>query len=156
MRPPDGKWGSQEANGSWNGMVGMLHRGEVDMALGPLGITRARCMCWRPNPARDLTNFFLTLRNAFYRQREEACDFSSALAVDEWFILVRAPDIAADPLAMTRWEFIREIRFPQKKSNKAKNIEYSTVQVFLADPSTLPRGSCCASRRWPSWPHSSR
>ncbi len=59
MRPPDGKWGSQEANGSWNGMVGMLHRGEVDMALGPLGITRARCMCWRSNPVRDLT-YFLT------------------------------------------------------------------------------------------------
>ncbi len=45
--------------------------------------------------------------------------------MDEWSILVRAPDIAADPLAMTRWELKRKIKFPQKKSNKAKNIEYS-------------------------------
>ncbi len=29
--------------------------------------------------------------------------------MDEWSILVRAPDIAADPLAMTRWELMREI-----------------------------------------------
>ena len=42
MRPPDGKWGSKNEDGSWNGMVGMLHRGEVDMALGPFGVTEAR------------------------------------------------------------------------------------------------------------------
>ncbi|KAI0233279.1 Glutamate receptor ionotropic, kainate 2 [Lamellibrachia satsuma] len=40
--PPDRKWGSPEADGSWNGMVGMVQRGEVDWALGKFTITNIR------------------------------------------------------------------------------------------------------------------
>ncbi|TRY76579.1 hypothetical protein TCAL_10143 [Tigriopus californicus] len=42
IRPPDGKWGVLEANGSWNGMVGMVSRKEVDFALGPFGMSAER------------------------------------------------------------------------------------------------------------------
>lgn len=42
IRPPDGKWGILEANGSWNGMVGMVSRQEVDFALGPFGMSTER------------------------------------------------------------------------------------------------------------------
>ena len=34
VRSHDGKWGVGDENGDWNGMLGMLHRNEVDMAIG--------------------------------------------------------------------------------------------------------------------------
>ena len=34
VRAPDGAWGSEDKDGNWNGMVGMVHRNEVDFALG--------------------------------------------------------------------------------------------------------------------------
>ncbi len=58
MRPPDGKWGAKTANGSWNGMVGMLHRREVDMALGPFSITKARY--------EAVNSYFRRLDTAFF------------------------------------------------------------------------------------------
>ncbi|XP_071540830.1 uncharacterized protein [Panulirus ornatus] len=57
VRPPDGKWGTKEADGSWTGMVGMVGRKtdidrlafvqcgwmqEVDMGVGPFSLTAVR------------------------------------------------------------------------------------------------------------------
>ncbi|XP_068216610.1 probable glutamate receptor [Palaemon carinicauda] len=42
VRPPDRSWGIQRPDGSWTGMVGMIRRKEVDMAIGPFGITYLR------------------------------------------------------------------------------------------------------------------
>ncbi|KAG0726508.1 Glutamate receptor ionotropic, delta-1 [Chionoecetes opilio] len=42
MRPPDGRWGVELPNGSWNGMLGMIQRQEVDMAVGPFAISYPR------------------------------------------------------------------------------------------------------------------
>nr|AGJ51191.1 olfactory ionotropic receptor IR4 [Panulirus argus] len=42
VRPPDGKWGTKEADGSWTGMVGMVGRKESDMGVGPFSLTAVR------------------------------------------------------------------------------------------------------------------
>ncbi|XP_071533139.1 probable glutamate receptor isoform X2 [Panulirus ornatus] len=42
VRPEDGMWGAPNADGTWNGMLGMVKRNEADLALGPFGITEAR------------------------------------------------------------------------------------------------------------------
>ncbi|XP_064099394.1 probable glutamate receptor [Macrobrachium nipponense] len=42
VRPPDRSWGIRRPDGSWTGMVGMIRRKEVDMAIGPFGITYIR------------------------------------------------------------------------------------------------------------------
>ncbi|KAK8377518.1 hypothetical protein O3P69_013863 [Scylla paramamosain] len=42
VRPPDGSFGTRLANGTATGMVGMVGRKEVDLGLGPFGITPAR------------------------------------------------------------------------------------------------------------------
>nr|XP_053641769.1 glutamate receptor ionotropic, kainate 2-like [Cherax quadricarinatus] len=42
MRPPDGGWGAKMQDGTWNGMVGMVARKEVDFGLGPFGVTAVR------------------------------------------------------------------------------------------------------------------
>nr|XP_045600088.1 probable glutamate receptor [Procambarus clarkii] len=36
VRPPDRYWGNRLQNGSWSGMVGMVMRQEVDLAVGPV------------------------------------------------------------------------------------------------------------------------
>ena len=38
----DGYWGSQEADGSWNGMVGMVNRGQADLIGTALSYTKER------------------------------------------------------------------------------------------------------------------
>nr|XP_042906672.1 glutamate receptor ionotropic, delta-1-like [Parasteatoda tepidariorum] len=40
--PPDGEWGRKMDNGSWTGLVGMVHRGEADLAISQLSITAER------------------------------------------------------------------------------------------------------------------
>ncbi|KAG7153933.1 Glutamate receptor-like 67, partial [Homarus americanus] len=42
VQPADGTFGSKQNDGSWSGMVGMVARGEADIALGPFGITESR------------------------------------------------------------------------------------------------------------------
>ena len=38
----DGAWGSMNPNGSFNGMIGMLERDEIDIALTSFYVTEAR------------------------------------------------------------------------------------------------------------------
>ena len=38
----DGFWGSEDAGGEWNGMVGMVSRGEADMVGSAMSSTSAR------------------------------------------------------------------------------------------------------------------
>ena len=42
QEPIDNYWGSQLANGTWVGMTGMLHRKEVDVAIGAMSLTAER------------------------------------------------------------------------------------------------------------------
>ncbi|XP_012934736.1 glutamate receptor ionotropic, delta-1, partial [Aplysia californica] len=42
VEPPDRLWGAPESNGSWNGIVGMVMRGEIEFGVGPLTITGVR------------------------------------------------------------------------------------------------------------------
>ncbi|XP_037789134.1 glutamate receptor ionotropic, delta-2-like [Penaeus monodon] len=60
----DGNWGSQLANGTWNGMVGMVARKEADMGVAPFTVTL---------------------------QREEAIDFTFPYFTDPAAILTPAP-----------------------------------------------------------------
>ncbi len=41
VMPEDGKWGSQNGDGSWNGMVGMAVGGSADLII-PLAVTKSR------------------------------------------------------------------------------------------------------------------
>ncbi|XP_076365826.1 glutamate receptor ionotropic, kainate glr-3-like [Tachypleus tridentatus] len=50
MSPDDHQWGVQLSNGKWTGMIGMVHRGEVDFALGPFAINYER------HQVTDMTN----------------------------------------------------------------------------------------------------
>jgi hypothetical protein len=38
----DGKYGSQEENGSWSGQIGLLQRKELDLSIMDLTVTASR------------------------------------------------------------------------------------------------------------------
>ncbi|KAG8191720.1 hypothetical protein JTE90_008784 [Oedothorax gibbosus] len=41
--PPDGTWGAPSAtNGNWSGLIGMVQRNQVDMAIGSIFVSEAR------------------------------------------------------------------------------------------------------------------
>ncbi|XP_052069248.1 probable glutamate receptor [Mytilus californianus] len=42
VHPPDGQYGGPKEDGSWTGMVGMIMRGEIDIAAAPFTITSIR------------------------------------------------------------------------------------------------------------------
>ncbi|XP_069995849.1 glutamate receptor 4-like [Penaeus vannamei] len=85
VRPPDRLWGIRLGNGTWNGMMGMVHRGEVEFALGPFAVTP---------------------------QREEACDFSMEVHSDNQAIIMIRPGLQNDlsgflkPFTLQVWVLI--------------------------------------------------
>ena len=40
--PAIGMWGYKEANGTWNGVIGMVNRGEVDVGVCDVAMTAER------------------------------------------------------------------------------------------------------------------
>ena len=52
----DGKWGGTDGNGTWNGLMGMLIRGEADIVAAALTITKERLM---------VTTFSVTLLKGY-------------------------------------------------------------------------------------------
>ncbi|GBO15232.1 Glutamate receptor ionotropic, delta-2, partial [Araneus ventricosus] len=63
--PEDRQWGLQQDNGSWTGLIGMIERGEADMACTFLAMTD---------------------------QRMEAVDFSSSYALEVYTFATHMPD----------------------------------------------------------------
>ncbi|XP_045118453.1 glutamate receptor-like [Portunus trituberculatus] len=70
LRPSDRMWGIMLPNGTYNGMVGMLLREEVDFALGP---------------------FFLS------DSREKVADFTASFYYDSYYIVSQRPIASSDP-----------------------------------------------------------
>ncbi|XP_063840062.1 probable glutamate receptor [Scylla paramamosain] len=66
---PGNLWGGPLANGTWTGMLGMLHRQEAELAIAP---------------------FFVT------PQRESVCDFSVTVFSDYQAILMQRPKLQSD------------------------------------------------------------
>ncbi|XP_071513089.1 glutamate receptor-like [Panulirus ornatus] len=75
IRPPDSHWGIKLSDGSWNGMMGMVYRNEVEFALGPFAVTA---------------------------QREDAVDFSMAVHSDNQAIIMVRPGLASDMLGFLK------------------------------------------------------
>ncbi|XP_076044674.1 glutamate receptor ionotropic, kainate 3-like [Oratosquilla oratoria] len=71
VRSPDRTWGLRQPNGSWTGMMGQLHRREVDMAVGPFGITEARAQA-----AAFSEPLYIIEQRIFYRRPEMGPDLA--------------------------------------------------------------------------------
>ncbi|XP_045121849.1 probable glutamate receptor isoform X2 [Portunus trituberculatus] len=127
--PDDDQWGSLQENGWWTGMVGEVHRREVEMALGPTSITEAR---------------------------EKAIDFTMPFDYEPWDILIPESIVTVDltaylfPFAGLVWSLVmvstlvvgilawvlsriwgdRGILYPAKKSCKTYSFSLYVFDTF--------------------------
>ncbi|CAL4062684.1 unnamed protein product, partial [Meganyctiphanes norvegica] len=76
IRPPDHLWGVGFPNGSWNGMLGMVKRREVDMALGPFALE--------------------------WERYHYACEFSHCVFTDFVGLLLKRPKVETDIMAFVK------------------------------------------------------
>ncbi|XP_071526298.1 glutamate receptor U1-like [Panulirus ornatus] len=88
VEPDDRAWGTKLPNGSWTGMLGLVSRQEVDIALGPFGHTESR------TEVADFTrSFFFDDRSILARKGVPEIDpwsFVFSLAPMVWLVLLGA------------------------------------------------------------------
>ncbi|VDK41779.1 unnamed protein product [Anisakis simplex] len=85
----DKSYGSKEANGKWNGMVGELQRGDADLAVASLTISYSR------SEVIDFTVPYMHLGISILFKKPETTDpsffaFMSPLSVDVWVSMLAA------------------------------------------------------------------
>uniref|UniRef100_A0A9J2P213 Glutamate receptor n=2 Tax=Ascaris TaxID=6251 RepID=A0A9J2P213_ASCLU len=85
----DKAYGSKEANGKWNGMVGELQRGDADLAVASLTISYSR------SEVIDFTVPYMHLGISILFKKPEATDpsffaFMSPLSMDVWISILIA------------------------------------------------------------------
>ena len=51
LAAPPGEWGEADANGTYNGLLGMLQRGEKDISLNYFTVTRDRIKDFDMSPS---------------------------------------------------------------------------------------------------------
>ncbi|XP_071548145.1 glutamate receptor ionotropic, kainate 5-like [Panulirus ornatus] len=86
--PSDGFWGAEYPNGSWFGMMGMMQRKEVDLALGPFAISLDR------SRVADFSVPILSIDHTiFYARQEVSPDllgFIKPFTASVWSLLALA------------------------------------------------------------------
>ncbi|KAK7489271.1 hypothetical protein BaRGS_00019523, partial [Batillaria attramentaria] len=63
LTPPDNSWGQKQADGQWDGLIGMLTRKEADMAVGPLTLTLERSSVADPTTPYAYDNVVVIFRH---------------------------------------------------------------------------------------------
>ncbi|XP_066984757.1 probable glutamate receptor [Macrobrachium rosenbergii] len=131
VRPPDRSWGYQEPDGSWVGMVGMVLRKEVDMALGPFGI----------NPLRkSVVDFTRTMLVDYVRIAAK----QGKSEVDPWgFIMPLTPSVWAGVLVsltviMAIVAILSHLVPLEEDSSEQDNLAY--IRVFLGQDVFITSG----------------
>ncbi|XP_063715988.1 glutamate receptor 2-like [Symsagittifera roscoffensis] len=85
----DGRYGAKNADGTWNGMIGELLRGEADVALAPLTITSMRLK------VVDFTKPYMTLGISIMMQKpqsrnDDLFSFLQPLHTEIWLCCILA------------------------------------------------------------------
>ncbi|XP_042856454.1 glutamate receptor-like [Penaeus japonicus] len=86
IKSMDGEWGRVFANGSVTGMIGMCHRKEVDMALGPFSVLHKRSQVIDYSEFLYIDSFGIFLPRP-YRERDLSA-FVKPLAWQIWLALL--------------------------------------------------------------------
>nr|XP_027221743.1 glutamate receptor 3.4-like [Penaeus vannamei] len=136
QRPPDGAWGGRLPDGSYNGMVGMVSRKEVDLGLGPFGMSTVRAA------VVDFTKPILI-------------DYARILGgkgraeIDPWgFLLPLTPEVwaglaALGLLVILTVAFLSYLSGQRLPGRGSRNLYFAVVRTLLIQDAKVPPG-----RRW--------
>ncbi|XP_076352268.1 putative glutamate receptor [Tachypleus tridentatus] len=132
-RPPDGKWGSL-INGTWNGMIGMIHRQEVDLAMGGMTISLARRQVVDFSPAYCFDRTTFVTRAPSENSKAWVIVFPFQWTV--WLAITLAVFTVAFNLLMSEncfhlYTFAQGIREDEEKKSNDKFVYLKAVVLLL-------------------------
>ncbi|XP_064109541.1 glutamate receptor ionotropic, kainate 2-like [Macrobrachium nipponense] len=133
VQPPDGSWGILFPNGTWNGIIGMILKKEVDLALGPFGVTYVR------SRVIDYTNTLLVDYGHILGRRGNT-------EVDPWgFLLPLSPSIWAAAFGTLTLIFIFSVAIRRIDRyigvSLSKVVPSTYIQAFLQQNIVVPPDS---------------
>ncbi|KAG8193266.1 hypothetical protein JTE90_027010 [Oedothorax gibbosus] len=120
--PEDGEWGTRKSDGNWTGTLGMLDRGEVDMAVSSLIITEERFNGFTFIPYSTFQFGFVTNRPQFGRPSPK---FASPFQMEVWIACLVSFAIVVHMLWIT-----------STKSSSIGRALMTTLGIFLNQDST--------------------
>ncbi|XP_022255053.1 glutamate receptor ionotropic, delta-2-like [Limulus polyphemus] len=87
--PEDKHWGMEYPDGTWSGMIGMLHNNEADLALGPFATTyaRSKVATFTSNLA---TGYLAVMAGRMKRKTTNVFGYILTFDWQVWFVLVIA------------------------------------------------------------------
>ena len=80
IKPPDGKWGAIQPDGTWNGMIDLLADQKIDIAPAPFTVTEKRSTV--VTFASPITEVFHTL---FVKNPAESYNVMAYIKPMHWF-----------------------------------------------------------------------
>ena len=83
IKPPDGQWGSIQADGTWSGMVNLLANQDVDIATAPFTVTEERSAVM--TFASPITKIHHTL---FIKNPAEIFNLSAYIEPMDWLVWI--------------------------------------------------------------------
>ncbi|XP_069995852.1 probable glutamate receptor [Penaeus vannamei] len=131
IRPPDGYWGAEGPDGVWSGMMGMVHREEVEFALGPFTVTPQR---------ESVSDFTVSVHNdnqAIMLIRpgiqNDLSGFLKPFSLDVWLLTLTAMICISITMALVVWAEGRIFSFTRK--NLSSRVSAWVLQTLTHESS---------------------
>ncbi|XP_064460524.1 glutamate receptor ionotropic, kainate 3-like [Ornithodoros turicata] len=87
VEPADRQWGHMDPEGRWTGMMGLLHRHEADLAMGPFVLTEEDASIANPSPPYADEDMVI-LSGVEKEHKSNVYGYVSAFDVNVWMMLL--------------------------------------------------------------------
>ncbi|KAK4321649.1 hypothetical protein Pmani_007564 [Petrolisthes manimaculis] len=136
--PPDGVFGGELPNGSWTGMIGMLQRKEVELALGPFTITRKReVVCDMSVPVAHDNKALFMVRPGI---QSDMKGFLNTFTLEVWLMILVSMGAVSVAMMSLMWMEANVFNSTTRTTNIVTRSLMWTVQTLSQESSDwLPR-----------------
>ena len=144
----DGKYGEELKNGSWNGMIGELMRGQADIAVAPLTISSER------QRVVDFTKPYMdvgvSIMMKFQEKEKNIFSFMVPLQTDIWMcIILSYVSVSVVYFVVSRISLIAWMK-AELREEKEENFKYTLSNCFfLTLGAVLQRGEDMCTKESP-------
>ena len=144
----DGKYGEELRNGSWNGMIGELMRGQADIAIAPLTISSER------QRVVDFTKPYMdvgvSIMMRIQEKEKNMFSFLIPLQTDIWMcIILSYISVSVVYFVVSRISLRAWLR-PEERANQDEDFKYTLSNCFfLTLGAVLQRGEDMCTKESP-------
>ena len=144
----DGLYGEEETNGSWNGMIGELMRGQADVAVAPLTISSER------QRVVDFTKPYMdvgvSIMMKIQDKEENMFSFLIPLQTDIWMCIILSYISVSVVYFVVSRISLRAWMRPEDRANQDEDFKYTLSNCFfLTLGAVLQRGEDMCTKESP-------